>query len=154
MTAEGVGMEKFIIVGIFLILLVGCTSQSASTQGVASAPAPNAVKSTQGIGTSTTQAAQDSSLSSSSQGPASGPTTYTMSDVSKHNSASNCWAVVNGKVYDITSYVSSGRHPAPLDVYCGTDASTAFNQRPGYGMPHPPKANNLMSNFYIGDLRN
>lgn len=30
-------------------------------------------------------------------------TTYTLADVAKHHSQDDCWAAVNGRVYDLTS---------------------------------------------------
>ena len=55
--------------------------------------------------------------------------TYTISDISIHNTQSSCWTAVNGKVYDITSFISS--HPAGVDKImrgCGIDATNIFNR--------------------------
>ncbi|MBI4943376.1 MAG: cytochrome b5 domain-containing protein [Actinobacteria bacterium] len=41
---------------------------------------------------------------------AAAPTTrYTRAQVASHSSTSNCWSIVEGKVYDLTQWVS--RHP-------------------------------------------
>jgi cytochrome b involved in lipid metabolism len=66
----------------------------------------------------------------SSIAPVSSPTTemntsqeYMMSDVASHNSASDCWLVVDGSVYDVTSFISE--HPGGNDILkgCGKDAT-------------------------------
>jgi cytochrome b involved in lipid metabolism len=69
--------------------------------------------------------------------------------VAKHNSASSCWSVVNGKVYDLTSYVSS--HPGGSSVIkaiCGKDGTAAFSgQHAGAARP-----NNTLDGFLLGTL--
>ncbi|PGH09851.1 hypothetical protein AJ79_05577 [Helicocarpus griseus UAMH5409] len=53
---------------------------------------------------------------------------WTLSEVSKHNSEDDCWMILHGKVYDITSFVS--RHPGgkgALLQNAGKDASAAFD---------------------------
>jgi cytochrome b involved in lipid metabolism len=35
--------------------------------------------------------------------------TYTLAEVKKHNKANDLWMAINGKVYDVTSFVD--RHP-------------------------------------------
>lgn len=37
--------------------------------------------------------------------PAQQPGTYTMTQVAAHSSVSSCWSVVNGGVYDLTSWI-------------------------------------------------
>jgi len=47
-----------------------------------------------------------------------------------HNNKSSCWISYNGHVYDITTYF--GKHPggdAALAMYCGADATVAFNTK-------------------------
>lgn len=58
--------------------------------------------------------------------------TYSIADVEAHNSETNCWANINGSVYDLTTWVS--RHPGGTRAIvnlCGTDASQSFEQRHG-----------------------
>lgn len=38
-----------------------------------------------------------------------GTSEFTLADVGKHNSESNCWVIVHGKVYDVTPFLS--KHP-------------------------------------------
>lgn len=50
-----------------------------------------------------------------------------ISEVATHNSATDCWTIVDGVVYDVTSFVS--RHPAgssAIKEMCGVDASEDF----------------------------
>ena len=76
-------------------------------------------------------------------------TTYTLSDVAKHNTSTDCWTTVNGGVYDVTSWIS--KHPGGQQAIigmCGIDGSDAFNGQHG-GQRRP--ANELAS-FKIGTL--
>jgi cytochrome b involved in lipid metabolism len=81
---------------------------------------------------------------------ASSPTgTVTLSNagIRTHNSKSDCWSIVNGNVYNLTSYVSS--HPGGQSVIaniCGKDGSSAFtNQHNSQSKP-----NNVLSGFLLG----
>jgi hypothetical protein len=52
---------------------------------------------------------------------------YTMSQVKANNSAKSCWTVVDGVVYNLTSWISS--HPGGAGAIlflCGTDGTNAF----------------------------
>jgi hypothetical protein len=56
----------------------------------------------------------------------------TMADVRTHNSAGDCWIVVENAVVDLTSFIS--RHPggaSALTALCGTDATSAFQSQHG-----------------------
>lgn len=73
-----------------------------------------------------------------------------MEDVAKHAVESDCWSVVNGQVYDLTSWVS--RHPGgsrSIIGMCGKDASAAFERKHG-GERRPQAALILLK---IGTLR-
>lgn len=57
---------------------------------------------------------------------------YTMADVQGHNSASSCWSVVDGQVYNLTAWI--GRHPGgaeAIESMCGKDGSAAFHGQHG-----------------------
>merc|ERR1719335_438186 len=58
---------------------------------------------------------------------------YTMEEVAKHTTKTDCWVVVDGKVLDVTSFLS--QHPGgelAILTFAGKDATEEFN------MIHPP----------------
>jgi cytochrome b involved in lipid metabolism len=60
--------------------------------------------------------------------------TYSASDVARHNSKADCWSIINGGVYDLTSWIP--RHPGgerAIEGLCGKDGSAAFNGQHGGG---------------------
>ncbi len=85
--------------------------------------------------------------------PSTQPTTtksFTASDVAPHNNQTSCWTIVNGNVYDVTSYATShpGGERAILSL-CGTNGSSAFsNQHGGSSKPE-----NVLKSFLIGQLK-
>jgi hypothetical protein len=55
------------------------------------------------------------------------PTGYTMQKVKANNTASSCWSVIRGKVYDLTNWINS--HPggsSAIRGLCGTDGTAEF----------------------------
>jgi len=77
---------------------------------------------------------------------------FSIEDIKKHNNENDCWLLIDGRVYDVTSYVE--KHPGGKVIadYCGKDATEAFNTKGGRGFPHKPVAKEILKNFYIGDL--
>jgi cytochrome b involved in lipid metabolism len=56
----------------------------------------------------------------------------TAEEVASHNTEADCWTVVDGTVYNLTSYISN--HPGgagPLTSLCGKDGSAAFSSQHG-----------------------
>lgn len=75
---------------------------------------------------------------------------YTMAQVAEHGNASSCWSAVDGKVYDLTSWISE--HPggaANILKICGKDGSAAFNGQ--HGGNAGAKAE--LAGHVIGDLK-
>ena len=65
--------------------------------------------------------------------PAKIKTELTGTEVAKHNSASDCWVIVHGKVYDVTEFLPE--HPGGSKIilkYAGKDATEEFDPI------HPP----------------
>lgn len=93
--------------------------------------------------------AQTTQLSSETVTKGSTATHYSHADVKKHSTQSSCWAAINGKVCDLTAWIS--QHPGGPDKIlgiCGTDGSAAFNGQHG-GQRRPASE---LANFYIAEL--
>lgn len=74
---------------------------------------------------------------------------YTLATVAQHNTVASCWSVVDGKVYNLTNWIS--QHPGgqvEIKAMCGIDATSAFQgQHAGARKP----AQELAA-FYLGNL--
>ena len=76
---------------------------------------------------------------------------YTMAQVSVHNSGTSCWSAINGNVYDLTSWIPN--HPGGPDKIlqlCGTDGSAKFNGQHGGSQQQAT----VLAGFKIGVLVN
>jgi cytochrome b involved in lipid metabolism len=70
----------------------------------------------------------DSAQPSSNQAEKSAA--YSLAEVSAYAVPENCWSVVSGNVYDLTSWVA--RHPGgenPIKRMCGIDATSSFERK-------------------------
>ena len=79
--------------------------------------------------------------------------TLSLEEISKHSTIISCWMIVNNKVYDVTSDISS--HPggeATILPSCGKEATNAFDTKGNQGNSHSPFANGLLDKDYIGDV--
>jgi cytochrome b involved in lipid metabolism len=73
----------------------------------------------------------------------------TAAQVATHKTGSDCWSIINKKVYNLTSYVSS--HPggaSAIQALCGKDATSAFTGQHG-GESSPT---NVLASFKLGTL--
>ncbi|XP_051145711.1 cytochrome b5 [Andrographis paniculata] len=73
---------------------------------------------------------------------------YTMEEASQHNTGGDCWVVIDGKVYDVSSYLDE--HPGGDDVLiraAGKDATEEFEDA-----GHSKSAREQMEQFFIGEL--
>jgi cytochrome b involved in lipid metabolism len=77
---------------------------------------------------------------------------FSMSDVAKHNNENDCWIVIDGKVYDVTSYIESHPGGKIMANFCGQDGSAAFVTKGKKNKPHSPAAYEILKTLYIGDL--
>lgn len=78
-------------------------------------------------------------------------TTFTTTQVATHSTQGNCWIIILGKVYNVTSFISS--HPGGVSAIvsrCGTDATTAFTTSAGHA--HSSYAYSLLPTYYVGDV--
>ena len=78
---------------------------------------------------------------------------YSLTQLTAHNQADDCWMAIDGSVYDFTPYLP--KHPAPpalmLD-WCGKESTQAFHSKTR-GRPHSSYAVQLLSQYRIGELR-
>jgi len=73
-------------------------------------------------------------------------TPISLSEVSQHNSRTDCWSVIDGKVYDLTDYVSNHPGGSSVSVICGIDGTYIFDGQ------HPSSYLGLISSYQIGVL--
>lgn len=73
-------------------------------------------------------------------------------EVAKHNFTSDCWVVISGKIYNVTSLISNHSGGAGAIIpYCGKDGTEVFNTKGGKG-EHSSSAKNILDSYFIGDL--
>ncbi|MFH0828948.1 MAG: cytochrome b5-like heme/steroid binding domain-containing protein [Candidatus Kerfeldbacteria bacterium] len=81
------------------------------------------------------------------------PITLTLAVIAQHDSASDCWLVISGQVYDVTSYLRA--HPGGVSIvvpYCGTaDATQAFRTKAGQGS-HSSAAHADLIRYKLGPV--
>ena len=80
------------------------------------------------------------------------PMILDMAEIGKHSSLTDCWLLINNKIYNVSSYLTA--HPGGVSTiapYCGKEATRAFDTK-DRGQAHSPAANNLLTNYYVGDL--
>ena len=86
-----------------------------------------------------------------SASPKSNSSALTMEQVRKNNTASSCWSVINGNVYNLTNWISS--HPGgsgAITRLCGIDGTRGFSsQHRG-----DTQAESRLSGFLLGKLTN
>jgi hypothetical protein len=77
------------------------------------------------------------------------PAGYTMDQVKANNTAAKCWSAIDGKVYDLTNWISS--HPGgagAITSLCGTDGTSAYiNQHQGQS-----RAGSTLTAYLLGPL--
>ena len=119
---------------VAVLALTGCAASAApSSPSATASPTASA---------STSPAASASTTTSASA-------SYRLSEVAKHNTQMDCWAAIDGSVYDLTSWIS--RHPGGPDKIlklCGTDATAAFHGQ----HDSQQKPNTQLASFRIGAL--
>ncbi len=77
----------------------------------------------------------------------SNTSTYSIVEVSAHNNETSCWTVIDGKIYDITSYLFS--HPAGLSKIlqgCGVDATRMYGRVGAHDV-------SKLANTFVGNLK-
>lgn len=74
---------------------------------------------------------------------------FTMEEVAKHSSASDCWMAISGKVYDVTKYI--GSHPGGDMILqgCGKEATSMIEAKPAHSSG---KSQDAIASSYIGEV--
>eukprot|EP01089_Gocevia_fonbrunei_P013596 TRINITY_DN3515_c0_g1_i2.p1 TRINITY_DN3515_c0_g1~~TRINITY_DN3515_c0_g1_i2.p1 ORF type:complete len:157 (-),score=42.94 TRINITY_DN3515_c0_g1_i2:9-419(-) len=72
---------------------------------------------------------------------------YTLAEINKHNTSTDCWLIVDNKVYDVTSYVDE--HPGGDAIFnnAGADSTKGFK-----GDQHPLRVADMIEEYYIGTV--
>ena len=55
------------------------------------------------------------------------PNSFTADEVAEHNSPSDCWLLIHGKVYDVTDWVPNHPGGSMIFVRAGGDCSQLFD---------------------------
>lgn len=71
---------------------------------------------------------------------------FTPAQVAPHNLASDCWMIINGKVYNLTSFIPIHPGGNAMVPFCGQDGSAIF------ASIHSAAATALLPTYLIGDL--
>lgn len=152
-------MKKELLVGIVGVVGVLLLAFFYYTQDTT----PTTTRTNSSANTTTSQTNADSNRSTNSSGNANANTSVNSStdssllklspaEVAKHNSAADCWLIIQGNVYDVTQYIF--RHEGGADriiSVCGSDATTSFLTQGGEGS-HSSTATRDLTQLLLGKL--
>lgn len=75
-------------------------------------------------------------------------TTYTLADVTTHNTPADCWVIVNNNVYNLTSFINShSGGSSVIKAQCGKNGTASFASG-----PHSASTLNAISSSLLGPL--
>jgi cytochrome b involved in lipid metabolism len=150
--------SKFVIILIALIILAGAylaysvyTSNQSTNTDSFEALEPSSQASDIEASDASPQL-QDNAISSELDSEINNnpEQSYTIAQVAENNNKSSCWTIIDGKVYDITSYVPN--HPggeSKILQVCGKDGTILFGQPSAH---RSSGAGNVLENFKIGTI--
>ncbi|KEH27199.1 putative acyl-CoA 6-desaturase [Medicago truncatula] len=72
---------------------------------------------------------------------------YSKTEVTLHNTRTDCWIIIKNKVYDVTSYVEEHPGGDAILAHAGDDSTEGF-----FGPQHATRVFDMIEDFYIGDL--
>lgn len=79
---------------------------------------------------------------------------YSITDVEKHNLVSDCWIIIEDKIYDVTKYLPDhDQYTKVLRESCGKDATEGWKTKGNKNKPHSKKAQLLLKRYEIGALK-
>lgn len=148
----GIFAVAVLIIGAVSVLVFGDGDKDDVKSNLSNTNAQN-LEQTGTTNTSSVQSKTATPITTPKTSPtptSSGPTAYTWAQVSTHNSSASCWTVVNGGVYDLTSWIS--KHPGgegAIRSMCGKDGSEDFNEQHG-GSGGPEK---VLAGYKIGVIK-
>jgi len=140
--------KKVFLFSFISLILTGCTQQAVKTERV-ELPAETIPSTSQ-----TTNSAETATATPTlnQENPKTQVTALTKTELTKHATQKDCWLLIEGKVYDVTSYISN--HPGGQTILagCGKDATDLFATKGDKDKPHSSKAETLLQNYYLGKL--
>ena len=134
-----------LIIGAVLIFGVGALVhyQTKDVPITQEESTPNAVTETETTTTPTETTAAETGTTQTAEG-------MTSAEVANHADKSSCWSIINGNVYDLTSWIP--KHPGGeqgILGICGKDGSSKFNGQHG-GAATQAK---ILAGFKIGVVK-
>ncbi|XP_057531403.1 cytochrome b5-like [Amaranthus tricolor] len=78
----------------------------------------------------------------------SDPKVHSFQDVAKHNHKDDCWLIISGKVYNVTSFLDD--HPGGDDVLIQATAKDATDEFEDIG--HSENARDMLKDYYVGEI--
>jgi len=150
--------KKFILIGaIFLILIVSGVFLYLNKQKEVSSPSQIKTEKQeisslqdQSIQSQNQEKLTQTSSEEKAEKNEENEKTYTMEEISKHNSKESCWTVIRGDVYDLTRWID--KHPGGPDKIlkiCGKDGTDLFVRQHG----GKEKQEKILEGFEIGVLK-
>jgi uncharacterized membrane protein len=140
-TLTGVLAAVLAVAATVITVIVGHSGAEAVwAGGFEDAPVPTS---------SATATAGATRSGSASPSASAGATRHAMTEVKQHSSATSCWSVVDGEVYNLTDWID--RHPGGAKrilAMCGTDGSSAFHSQHG----NTGRAATILDGYAIGKL--
>ena len=156
-------MKKFTGISLFIFFVIVVSvltaglvfyqnNQTTNSGNNTNTKVGNNLNTTSGNNTNTTLNDNNSNSITTTTPPAT--SSLTSADVAKHNTISDCWIIVTGKVYDISGYASS--HPGGtrnIANSCGKESTQAYNTKGGRGGGHSANAHQELDQFFLGNLQ-
>eukprot|EP01036_Dinobryon_divergens_P035202 gene35202-45590_t len=95
----------------------------------------------------TTSSSKSSTTSNKKPVPVRPEGPFSLEEVGKHNTREDCWIIVDGSVYDVTTYVDD--HPGGDSILnnAGKDSSEGV-----HGPQHPVSMYDVLALYKIGEL--
>lgn len=87
-------------------------------------------------------------------------TPYTSSEVATHNKKTNCWTIVDNKIYNITKIIKEHPAIAEYELSCGIDGTSAIKgkilptgEKDANGVAAPQSTEEALKGLQVGKLK-